>query len=45
MMRTGIDAMVSSLDPYTNYISENEIESYRLNTEGRDNSFGAQLKK
>ena len=45
MMRTGIDAMVGSLDPYTNYISENEIESYRLNTEGRDNSFGALTKK
>lgn len=45
MMRTGIDAMVESLDPYTNYISENEIESYRLSTEGRDNSFGALTKK
>ncbi len=45
LMRTGIDAMVGSLDPYTNYISENDIESYRLNTEGRDNSFGALTKK
>ncbi|MEL7123147.1 MAG: S41 family peptidase, partial [Bacteroidota bacterium] len=39
--RTGIDAMVNSLDPYTNYISENDIESYRLQTEGRYNGIGA----
>jgi carboxyl-terminal processing protease len=26
-MRTGIDAMLESLDPYTNYISEADIES------------------
>lgn len=45
LMRTGIDAMVGSLDPYTNYISENDIESYRLNTEGRENTFGANTKK
>ena len=41
LMRTGIDAMVNSLDPYTNYISENDIESYRLQTEGRYNGIGA----
>ena len=29
LMRIGIDAMVNSLDPYTNYISESQIESYR----------------
>lgn len=41
LMRTGIDAMVKSLDPYTNYISESEIEGYRLMTEGRYNGLGA----
>lgn len=30
LMRTGIDAMVGSLDPYTNFISEAEIEKYRF---------------
>jgi carboxyl-terminal processing protease len=30
LMRIGIDAMVSSLDPYTNYISESQVESYRI---------------
>ncbi len=41
VMRTGIDAMVESLDPYTNYISESEIEGYRLMTEGRYDGLGA----
>lgn len=40
-MRTGIDAMMGSLDPYTNYISESDIEGYRLMTEGRYNGIGA----
>ena len=35
LMRIGIDAMVSSLDPYTNYISESQIEPYRLANEGK----------
>lgn len=43
LMRTGIDAMVGSLDPYTNYISESEIEGYRFITEGRYNGIGAQV--
>ena len=41
LMRTGIDAMVESLDPYTNYISESQIEGFRLMTEGRYNGLGA----
>ncbi len=41
LMRTGIDAMVGSLDPYTNYISESQIEGFRLMTEGRYNGLGA----
>jgi carboxyl-terminal processing protease len=41
LMRTGIDAMVESLDPYTNYISETDIEGYRFFTEGRYNGIGA----
>jgi len=45
LMRTGIDAMVSSLDPFTNYISESQIESYRLSTEGRYKGIGAASKK
>lgn len=30
LMETGIDAMLSSLDPYTEYIPETEIEDYKL---------------
>lgn len=45
LMRTGIDAMVGSLDPFTNYISEADIESYRLTTEGRYNGIGASSEK
>ena len=30
LMRTGIDAMLESLDPYTEYIPESEIEDYKL---------------
>lgn len=45
LMRTGIDAMVGSLDPFTNYISESDIEGYRFQTEGRYNGIGAQSKK
>ena len=41
LMKTGIDAMVSSLDPFTNYISESDIEGYRYLTEGRYNGIGA----
>ncbi len=41
-MRTGIDAMVKSLDPYTNYYSEADIEGYRIMTEGKYHGIGAQ---
>ena len=30
LMRIGIDAMLDSLDPYTQYVPESEIEDYRL---------------
>ena len=45
LMRTGIDAMMESLDPFTNYISESDIEGYRYMTEGRYNGIGAISKK
>ena len=43
LMRTGLDAMLASLDPFTNYISETQIEGYRYLTEGRYNGIGAQI--
>ena len=45
MMRIGIDAMLESLDPYTNYISESEIEGYRYITEGKYKGIGADFFK
>jgi carboxyl-terminal processing protease len=45
LMRTGVDAMLNSLDPYTNYISESDIEGYRLTVEGKYNGVGASFNK
>jgi carboxyl-terminal processing protease len=45
LMRTGVDAMLESLDPYTNYISESDIEGYRYITEGKYNGIGANFEK
>ena len=45
LMRTGVDAMMNSLDPYTNYISETDIEGYRYLTEGKYNGIGANSRK
>ena len=41
LMRVGLDAMVGSLDPYTNYISESQVSSYMINTEGKYEGIGA----
>jgi carboxyl-terminal processing protease len=41
LMKTGIDAMLESLDPYTNYIPESEIEDYRFMTTGQYGGIGA----
>src|SRR5688572_32669678 len=41
LVRTGIDAMLSSLDPYTNYIPEDEVEDYRTVNTGQYGGIGA----
>jgi carboxyl-terminal processing protease len=41
LMKTGIDAMLNALDPYTNYFTENEIEDYRYMTTGEYGGIGA----
>lgn len=43
LMRTGIEAMVKSLDPYTNYISETDVELARLRQSGKYQGIGAKL--
>lgn len=41
LMKTGIDEMLESLDPYTNYIPESEIEDFRFMTTGQYGGIGA----
>ncbi|MBR9999113.1 MAG: S41 family peptidase, partial [Cyclobacteriaceae bacterium] len=41
LMRTGIEAMLESLDPYTNYIPEDDIEDYRTMTTNQYGGIGA----
>jgi carboxyl-terminal processing protease len=41
LTKTGIDAMLESLDPYTVYIPESEIEDYRFITTGEYGGIGA----
>ena len=45
LIRTGIDAMLASLDPYTNYIPEDDIEDYRTMTTGQYGGIGAVIGK
>ena len=45
LMKTGIDAMLFSLDPYTNYIPESAIEDYRFMTTGQYGGIGALIHK
>lgn len=41
LMRTGIDAMLTSLDPYTVYYSEDQIEDVRTENTGQFGGIGA----
>jgi len=45
LMKAGIDAMLHQLDPFTNYISEVQIENYRLQYEGKYNGMGVKARK
>ncbi len=41
LIQSGIDKMLETLDPYTNYIAADEIESYRMMTTGEYAGIGA----
>jgi len=43
LMKTGIDAMLESLDPYTNYIPESKIEDFRFQTTGEYGGIGSKI--
>ena len=45
LVKVGIDAMLKSLDPYTNYIPEDDIEDYRTMTTGQYGGIGAVIGK
>lgn len=45
MMKTSIDAMLENLDPYTNYITESDIEEYEFQTTGKYGGIGANMRK
>lgn len=43
LMRTAIDAMTHSLDPYTNFVSESQVESYWINDDDKYQGIGAKV--
>lgn len=45
LVKTSIDGMLESLDPYTVYIPESELEDYKFLTTGQYGGIGALLKK
>lgn len=45
LVKTGIDAMLEELDPYTNYITESDIEEYEFQTTGKYGGIGATMRK
>lgn len=44
-MKTGIDAMLATLDPFTNYITASEIEDFRFQTSGHYSGIGASISR
>ncbi len=45
IMKVGIDAMLATLDPFTNYFSESQIEGWRFKNEEGEASSGLKIKK
>lgn len=45
LIKEGIDAMLSSLDPYTNYYSEADIETFRFETTGKYGGIGSLIRQ
>lgn len=41
LINRGIEGMLESLDPYTDYIPENELESFQISTTGQYGGIGA----
>jgi carboxyl-terminal processing protease len=45
LVKTGVDAMLADLDPYTNYITESDIEEYEFMTTGKYGGIGASMRR
>jgi carboxyl-terminal processing protease len=45
LVKSGVDAMLDDLDPYTNYITESDIEEYEFQTTGRYGGIGTTLRR
>lgn len=45
LIRTGIDSMLESLDPYTQYIPESDLEDFRFMTTGEYAGIGSLISK
>ena len=45
LVRSGINAMLNSLDPYTDFIAEEDLEDYRFVTTGQYGGIGALVGK
>ena len=45
LMKDGIDQMLNNLDPYTNYITESDIEEYQFQTTGKYGGIGTTMRK
>lgn len=45
LIKTGIDAMLTSLDPYTNYIPESDMDDFKFMTTGEYAGIGALISK
>ena len=45
LMKTALDAMLESLDPYTNYIPESSMEDFRIMTTGEYGGIGTLISK
>lgn len=45
LLKSGIDEMLETLDPYTNYIAADDIETYRIMTTGEYSGIGAVVER
>ena len=45
LVKAGVDAMLMDLDPYTNFITEADIEEYEFMTTGRYGGIGANMQR